>query len=126
MLAVIAGLTDGGLRDARAQHASLLAVRPKAHVLDDATVARLQRVTADSLDWCDVYDEQLQRWRAGRLTAAQTLEVDRLVQVTSEARTVHTQILAVADELAQGTIERQLAKSDIELGLEYVLGRHRP
>jgi len=34
--------------------------------------------------------------------------------------------LALADELAQGTIERQLAKSDIELGLECVLGRHRP
>ena len=126
MLAVIAGLTDEGLRDAREQYATLLEVRPKPHVLDDATIARLQRVTAESVEWCDVYEQQLQRWRSGPLTAAQASEVDRLTEATREARTVHTQILALADELAQGTIERQLSKSDIELGLEYVLGRHRP
>ena len=125
MLAVIAGLTDEGLRDAREQYATLLEVRPKPYVLDDATIARLKRVTAESVEWCDVYEQQLQRWRAGPLTAAQAREVDRLLQATREARTVHTQILELADELAQGTIERQLAKSDSELGLEYVLGRHR-
>ena len=32
-----------------------------------------------------------------------------------------TQILELADELGRGTIERQLAKSDVELGLEYLL-----
>lgn len=126
MLAVIADLTDGGLRDAHEQYATLLEVRPKPHVLDDATVARLQRVTAESVEWCDVYEQQLQRWRAGPLTGAQAREVDRVMQATREARTVHTQILVLADELAQGTIERQLSKSDVELGLEYVLGRHRP
>ncbi|HEX8157243.1 MAG TPA: hypothetical protein VF526_07635 [Solirubrobacteraceae bacterium] len=44
-----------------------------------------------------------------------------------DLRAVLTQILELADELARGTIERQLAKSDLELGLEYVLGsRRRP
>ena len=125
MLAVIAGMTDEGLRDAREQYATLLEVRPKPYVLDDATIARLKRVTAESVGWCEVYEQQLQRWRAGPLTEAQAREVDRLLKATREAGTVHTQILELADELAQGTIERQLAKSDIELGLEYVLGRHR-
>jgi hypothetical protein len=35
-----------------------------------------------------------------------------------------TQILELADELGRGTIERQLAKSDLEIGLEYLLGSH--
>ena len=126
MLAVIAGMTDEGLRDAREQYATLLEVRPKPYVLDDATIARLKRVTAESVGWCEVYEQQLQRWRAGPLTEAQAREVDRLLKATGEAGTVHTQILELADELAQGTIERQLAKTDIELGLEYMLGRHRP
>ena len=32
-----------------------------------------------------------------------------------------TRILELADELGRGTIERQLAKSDLELGLERLL-----
>ena len=38
-----------------------------------------------------------------------------------ELRLVLAQILALADELGRGTIERQLAKSDLEVGLEYLL-----
>jgi hypothetical protein len=37
-----------------------------------------------------------------------------------------TQILSLADELATGTIERQLSKSDSELGLEYLFPTQRP
>jgi hypothetical protein len=35
---------------------------------------------------------------------------------------VLTQILELADELGRGTIERRLARSDLALGLEYLLG----
>lgn len=41
-------------------------------------------------------------------------------------RSVLVQILALADELAAGTIERQLAKSDIEVGVEYLLRSYDP
>ena len=34
-----------------------------------------------------------------------------------------TRILELVDELGRGTIERQLAKSDVELGLEHLLLR---
>ena len=36
-------------------------------------------------------------------------------------RAVLTNILALAEELQQGTIERVLAKSDLELGIEALL-----
>lgn len=45
--------------------------------------------------------------------------------VQRELRVVLTQVLELADELGRGTIERQLAKSDLELGLGYVLGSRR-
>jgi hypothetical protein len=38
-----------------------------------------------------------------------------------QLRLVLTRILELADELGEGTIERQLAKSDLELGLEQLL-----
>jgi hypothetical protein len=71
MLATIASLSDEGLRDAREHYATLLEARPKPHVLDDTTVARIKRVHGESLEWCDVYDRQLARWRCEQLTGAQ-------------------------------------------------------
>jgi hypothetical protein len=69
----------------------------------------------------DVYDRQLERWRSERLTGAQQDEVARLRIVAGELRVELGRILELADELGQGTIERQLAKSDLELGLERLL-----
>lgn len=127
MLSTIASLSEEGLRDAREHYATLLEASPRPHVLDDATIARTKRVHGESLEWCDVYDRQLARWQRERLTGAQREEVARLQDVQRDLRAVLTQILELADELASGTIERQLAKSDLELGLEYVLGsRRRP
>ena len=40
---------------------------------------------------------------------------------TDAVRLVLEQILALADELGRGTIERQVATSDLDVGLEYVL-----
>jgi hypothetical protein len=122
MLAMIASLIDEGLRDGREHYAALLEARPKPYVLDDATIARMKRVNGEGLEWCDVYDRQLARWQRQRLTGAQRQEVARLQGVQRELRAVLTQILELADELGRGTIERQLARSDLELGLEYVLG----
>ncbi len=52
----------------------LLEARAKPHVLDDAMIARTKRVNGESLEWCDVYDRQLVRWRRQRLTGAQREE----------------------------------------------------
>ncbi len=121
MLATIASLIDEGLHDAREHYATLLEARPKPHVLDDATIERTKRVHGKGLDWCGVYDQQLERWSGQRLTDAQRREITRLQSVNQQLRSVLTQILELAEELARGTIERQLAKSDLELGLEYLL-----
>jgi hypothetical protein len=99
----------------------LLKARSKPFVLDDATIADTKRVNGEGLEWCDVYDVQLERWRSERLTGAQQHEVARLQGVSGELRVELTRILELADELGQGTIERQLAKSDLELGLERLL-----
>ena len=82
--------------------------------------------TPRALKYGDVYDEQLRRWRNERLTDAQQRETVRLQNATRELCLVLTQILALADELATGTIERQLSKSDAELGLEHLLRSHSP
>jgi hypothetical protein len=123
-LPMIAMLVDEGLRDAREHCASLREAQPKPYVLDDAMIARVKRVNGEGLEYCDVYEEQLRRWRSARLTDVQRREVARLGSATRELRLALSQILALAAELATGTIERQLSKSDAEIGVEYLLRAH--
>jgi hypothetical protein len=48
-------------------------------------------------------------------------ELDRLEGQLERLRAVLTNILELAEEIKQGTIEQVLAKSDLELGLEALL-----
>ena len=122
MLPTIARLIDEGLADTSEQYATMLEARPKPWVLDDALVERSKRVNGEALQWCGVYDRQLERWLSRHVTPAERREVKRLQGAQRDQRRVLNELLALLDELAANTIDRQLAKSDIQLGLEYVLG----
>jgi hypothetical protein len=59
----------------------------------------------------------MSRWPdKGSLSAQQRTEVERLAGQMKKLREQITVILALADELAKGTIEKVMAKSDVELG----------
>ena len=120
-LPLIASLIDGELADGQEHHATLLAVRDRPYVLDDATVDRSIKLHAEQRDFLWVFAEQLARWRNEQLSSAQRRELDRLEGQLERLRAVLSDILALAEELKQGTIERVLAKSDRELGLEALL-----
>ncbi len=60
----------------------------------------------------------MRRWRAGKLTDAQRREVERLADQLRRLRTVIDKILMLMDELKGGTMEKTMAKSDVEVGLE--------
>jgi hypothetical protein len=75
---LVAGLIDGALRDTRDHLHTLTKARAKPHVLDDATVDRIERVHREQLEFVDIYAEQIQRWRTPGPSASQTRELDRL------------------------------------------------
>jgi len=68
-----------------------------------------------------VFREQLDRWYRTDLTNHEREEIDRLSVQLERLRKVFTNILALADELKEGTIDKILAKSDLELGIEVLL-----
>jgi hypothetical protein len=45
-----------------------------------------------------------------------------LTEQVGRCRTVIDSILSLAEQLKEGTIEKVLAKSDLEVGLEFLLG----
>ena len=59
------------------------------------------------------------------LGATRRRDVERYVVLVAQELLLVEQILALAEELKSGTIERMLAKSDLELGLE-ALGVNLP
>jgi hypothetical protein len=120
-LPLIATHIDGMLESATEQYETLQLAKPKPFVLDDYTVGRVIEVfTAQQGDlW--LFDEQLRRWERGPLTSAQRQEVERLAGQMLQLHEVISAILRLAEQLQERTIEKVLAKSDAELGLEMLL-----
>jgi hypothetical protein len=99
----------------------LLPAKARPHALDDYTVNRVIKVFTNQQDDLWLFEEQLKRWSETTLSAQQRKEVERLQGQMKKLREQITTILALADELSKGTIEKVTAKSDAELGLEFLL-----
>jgi hypothetical protein len=125
-LPLIGSMIDGLLDEVEKQYANLQACRLKPYVLDNYTVARVIQVYSAQADDVWLFETQLYRWRNLNLTPAQGEEVDRLAAQIPTIRERITAILALAEELRGGTIETVLAKSDLEGGLELLLGKRKP
>lgn len=121
MLPTLARHIDGMLEADREQYETLLEAKPKPYVLDDFTVNRvIAAFTTQAKDF-GLFEEQLQRWQRGTISSEQRKEVTRLFEQMKQLRETNTQVLTLARELSQGTIEKQMAKPDEQLGLEYLL-----
>ena len=116
-------LIDAMLQDAEEHYQTLLQASPKPHVLDDYIVGRLFEVFGNQKDVLWLFEEQLARWKMDKLSVGQRHEVDRLTEQVGRCRTVIDSILSLAEQLKEGTIDKVLAKSDLELGLEFLLSK---
>ena len=115
---MVAAHIDGMLQADREQYETLLEAKPKPHVLDDYTVNRVIAAFTTQRNDFRLFDEQLQRWAALPLSDQQRREVERLVEQMRLLRENNEQVLTLARELSKGTIDKVMAKSDAELGLE--------
>lgn len=117
-LPLIAQMIDGELTDTQSQYKNLQPAVPRPHVLDDYTVGRLIKVFGERQEFFGIYAEQLSRWKALNLNGTQKQEVERIEKQLEKLIEANAQIVALANQLQQGTIEKVLGKSDLELGLE--------
>jgi hypothetical protein len=75
------------------------------------------------MDYVEIYAQQISRWRKEKTSATQARELDRMDKQNQQLRALTADVLALAGELREGTIERVLGMSDLELGLRYLLGK---
>ena len=119
-LSLFTHMVDGIWETTMEQHETFSGIEDQPHVLDDALVARIQRVFGDQLDGLWVYEEQFHRWLADSLSTRERKEVKRLARMVGVIREKTEAILAMMERMQHGTIEKVMGKSDLELGLDAV------
>jgi hypothetical protein len=120
---LISSMIDTALNDTREHLGTLSKAKDRPHVLDDATIDRVEQVHGEQMDYVEIYAQQISRWRNEKPSAAQSRELDRMDEQNQQLRGVTAEVLTLASQLRKGTIERVLGMSDLELGLQYLLGR---
>ena len=86
--------------------------------LDDATVARMLRVWNESSDMNQVFAQQGLRWQQEVLSRSSEQAVAAYCVLVEEERVLIDEILTITTKLETVTIERLLAKSDLEVALD--------
>ena len=121
----IAEMIDGMLESAQSVLDSLERARTRPHIMDDYTLGRVREVHGTQLNDLWLYEEQLSRWTKESPTEKQRTEIERLTDQLTTLRQVFTLCLALADEMKDGTIDQILAKDDVELASEFLMGKRK-
>ena len=119
---LIASMISTSLVETREHLGTLTKAKDRPHVLDDATIDRVEQVHAEQMEFVTIYTQQISRWRAEKPSPARISELDRMDTQNQQLREVTKAVLDLADDLRQGTIDRVLAMSDFELGIQTLLG----
>ncbi|MGR5864564.1 hypothetical protein ACT7DZ_13470 [Bacillus cereus] len=101
------------------QYVNLLEALSKPHVLNDAIIQRTIHVYTEQLEFVWIFEEQLSKWKKEeRLTPIEQSEIERLQEQVQQLHSILTDILAITEKLKDGTYEKVMAKSDLQLGIE--------
>jgi hypothetical protein len=67
---LIASMIDTSLDDTREHLATLNEAKARPHVLDDATIDRVEEVHTEQMEFVAIYTQQINRWRGEKPSTA--------------------------------------------------------
>ncbi|MGF6473119.1 hypothetical protein [Paraburkholderia youngii] len=120
---IVFDLFGGQLDEAQSLHAKLESCRPHPHVPDDAMLARIRQIYSEQRELLPVQREQFKRWQFEVSTPEQRDMPAHLTARADQLSTLQDQILALVDELSQGSINRIMGMSDANLAAAVLSGR---
>lgn len=113
-------MLSDGLSQVKEQYRSLLAVKDKPHVLDDYTVERVIKCYTEKKELLAPERNQFEKWeKEEKLNTMQKEKISKTYEILEEK--VIDNILSLSKELEKSTIDKILAKDDMELGLEFLM-----
>src|SRR5512135_533297 len=97
----------------------------KSPVLDDALVQRMFRVYREQQKNVPLFAEQLSRWQNEKPSEAQRSEIKRLEQQLDCWKKALEELLSLAREYQEFTIEKVLARDDVKVAFDVITGKMR-
>ncbi|GEM49463.1 hypothetical protein [Deinococcus cellulosilyticus] len=119
-MGMIQAMLTEELAGTREQLGTLTEALDRPHVLNDEIIARVKKVYTDQQGMLYAYEITLERWKALTLTPAQLQRVQTMEGQLKDLTAVTAQVLELADKLSEGTINKVLGMSDLEVALLYL------
>ena len=123
---MLADMLSAQVEEVDTQLETLKAAQARPHVLDDHTVGRVLKVYGEQQDFLWVYEAQVERWQQESLSATQRQQTAQMAQQLTQLKPKLKEILAIAEDLKDKTIESVLDKSDLEVALDVLSGKLKP
>ena len=95
----------------------------KPHVLDDQIINRASSAFKANAEYIQLYQEQTDKWMREAQTETHRQALSLLNDKLSKARKLNVELVALVEELGQGTIDKVLAKDDLEFALDFLSGK---
>ena len=116
-------ITGGMLKSAKEQLVNMENIQNQPHILDDELINRSVKLfTAQNKD-LDLFLQQCSLWREKELTEIQQYQVTTIEENVNSLIKINNQILDIVDKCKNSTIDKILAKDDIELALDALSGK---
>jgi len=123
MIPLFLKMVGGMLESAQEQLGNLQQAKHKPHVLDDEIIQRLLKLYPEQKEDIPYYLEQCQRWKNETTNPDQIKNIVIIENKLNELKQVNQQILSLVDYCKDRTINKILAKDDLELGLDFLTGK---
>lgn len=117
MLPTIAQIVTDMLEGAAEQQHLLAGARP--YSLDNATLEGVERVYREGMDGHEAFENQVNRWQSDHPGAA---GLSDLAEQLGQLRPAYQRVLDLAAQQRTNTIEALMSKSDLQVGLQALLG----
>ncbi|MEL6456114.1 MAG: hypothetical protein AAFQ40_15535 [Cyanobacteria bacterium J06623_5] len=95
-------------------------------MLDDYTVGRVLKVYGEQQEFMWVYEAQIERWQKESLSQTQRQQLKTMSEQLKQIKPGLVEILEIAEDVKDKTIESVLGKSDLEVALDVLSGKMPP
>lgn len=122
-LPLFANMINGDLSAVREQYKTLIPIREKPSVLDDATVDRIISLHEEKKEFIENYERQFRLWRQEKLTPNQLIILEDLEEKLPQLTEVNDKVLEIAYEIQPYTIDKIMAMPPEQLALLHLSGK---
>ena len=116
-------ITHGMLESSKEQLVNMENIKDKPYVLNDELINRSIKLYTSQNEDLDIFLQQCAIWQDKELTELQLYQVITIKENVNSILKINNQILAIVDVCKDSTIDKVLAKDDLELAIDALSGK---